>query len=178
MTTNRLSCPESDDELLNLLDVIHRKSSRLREEMEQLQCYERENMQKEQDEINSSSQDLPQADSASGAAAKAAKVSSHLTPKTFREHVERLNKEDIRQLRKERDRLLDKLAEMEAETLTGRIKAAKMSDQVEELINVKKDLEEQLKLAMAQKLELSSRVQQLQQLQSKSSSRYLFNIIL
>jgi len=56
-----------------------------------------------------------------------------MTPQQFREQVERLNREDIKQLRKERDRLLDKLAEMEAETLTGRIKAAKMSDQVEEL---------------------------------------------
>ncbi|XP_030369679.1 mucin-22 isoform X2 [Scaptodrosophila lebanonensis] len=149
IASNRLSCAESDDELLNLLDVIHRKSNRLREEVEQLQTYERQ-----QSEVD---------------AAKGPKNGSTMTPQQFREHVERLNREDITQLRKERDRLLDKLAEMEAETLTGRIKAAKMSDQVEELISVKKDLEEQLKLAMAQKLELSSRVQQLQQ-QNKSSS--------
>ncbi|XP_064550872.1 serine-rich adhesin for platelets isoform X2 [Drosophila montana] len=157
IASNRLSCAESDDELLNLLDVIHRKSNRLREEVEQLQSYERQQ----------------------GDAAKGAKNGSGMTPQQFREQVERLNREDIKQLRKERDRLLDKLAEMEAETLTGRIKAAKMNDQVEELISVKKDLEEQLKLAMAQKLELSSRVQQLQlqqqqqqqqQQQSKSSS--------
>ncbi|XP_023174683.2 uncharacterized protein LOC111602017 isoform X2 [Drosophila hydei] len=155
IASNRLSCAESDDELLNLLDVIHRKSNRLREEVEHLQSYERQQ----------------------GDAAKGQKNASGMTPQQFREQVERLNREDIKQLRKERDRLLDKLAEMEAETLTGRIKAAKMNDQVEELISVKKDLEEQLKLAMAQKLELSSRVQQLQlqqqqqqQQQSKSSS--------
>ncbi|KRG02226.1 transcription initiation factor TFIID subunit 1 isoform X2 [Drosophila mojavensis] len=156
IASNRLSCAESDDELLNLLDVIHRKSNRLREEVEHLQSYERHQ----------------------GDAAKGQKNANGMTPQQFREQVERLNREDIKQLRKERDRLLDKLAEMEAETLTGRIKAAKMNDQVEELISVKKDLEEQLKLAMAQKLELSSRVQQLQlqqqqqqqQQQSKSSS--------
>ncbi|XP_034487932.1 serine-rich adhesin for platelets isoform X1 [Drosophila innubila] len=154
IASNRLSCAESDDELLNLLDVIHRKSNRLREEVEQLQSYERQQ----------------------GDGVKGQKTASGMTPQQFREQVDRLNREDIKQLRKERDRLLDKLAEMEAETLTGRIKAAKMNDQVEELISVKKDLEEQLKLAMAQKLELSSRVQQLQlqqqqQLQqSKSSS--------
>ncbi|KAH8383297.1 hypothetical protein KR009_007911 [Drosophila setifemur] len=158
---NRLSCAESDDELLNLLDVIHRKSNRLREEVEQLQSYERH---------QGGAQKV--GDHKSGAKDSS---SQGMTPQQFREQVERLNREDIKQLRKERDRLLDKLAEMEAETLTGRIKAAKMSDQVEELIGVKKDLEEQLKLAMAQKLELSSRVQQLQQLQqqqqqSKSSS--------
>lgn len=157
ITSNRLSCAESDDELLNLLDVIHRKSNRLRDEVEHLQSYERQ-----------------QGDSG----AKGQKTVSAMTPQQFREQVERLNREDIKQLRKERDRLLDKLAEMEAETLTGRIKAAKMNDQVEGLITVKKDLEEQLKLAMAQKLELSSRVQQLQlqqqqqqHHQSKSSSR-------
>ncbi|XP_017101808.2 serine-rich adhesin for platelets isoform X1 [Drosophila bipectinata] len=155
IAANRLSCAESDDELLNLLDVIHRKSNRLREEVEQLQSYERQQ------------EDAQKGGDSKGSGSKA------MTPQQFREQVERLNREDIKQLRRERDRLLDKLAEMEAETLTGRIKAAKMSDQVEELIGVKKDLEEQLKLAMAQKLELSSRVQQLQQMQqqqSKSSS--------
>ncbi|XP_033165506.1 uncharacterized protein LOC117144458 isoform X3 [Drosophila mauritiana] len=154
IAANRLSCAESDDELLNLLDVIHRKSNRLREEVEHLQSYERQHgdAQKTGGEVQGASKE-------------------GMTAQQFREQVERLNREDIKQLRKERDRLLDKLAEMEAETLTGRIKAAKMSDQVEELVGVKKDLEEQLKLAMAQKLELSSRVQQLQQQQqSKSSS--------
>ncbi|KAH8288779.1 hypothetical protein KR054_009523 [Drosophila jambulina] len=157
IAANRLSCAESDDELLNLLDVIHRKSNRLRDEVEQLQSYERQQ---------------GDAQNAGGEGNKGPGKDG-MTPQQFREQVERLNREDIKQLRKERDRLLDKLAEMEAETLTGRIKAAKMSDQVEELIGVKKDLEDQLKLAMAQKLELSSRVQQLQQMQqqqSKSSS--------
>ncbi|EDX12915.1 uncharacterized protein LOC6728060 isoform X4 [Drosophila simulans] len=154
IAANRLSCAESDDELLNLLDVIHRKSNRLREEVEHLQSYERQHVD---------------AQKTGGEDQGASKEG--MTAQQFREQVERLNREDIKQLRKERDRLLDKLAEMEAETLTGRIKAAKMSDQVEELVGVKKDLEEQLKLAMAQKLELSSRVQQLQQQQqSKSSS--------
>ncbi|KAH8340835.1 hypothetical protein KR059_007817 [Drosophila kikkawai] len=154
IAANRLSCAESDDELLNLLDVIHRKSNRLRDEVEQLQSYERQqgDVQKAGVEGKGTGKD-------------------GMTPQQFREQVERLNREDIKQLRKERDRLLDKLAEMEAETLTGRIKAAKMSDQVEELIGVKKDLEDQLKLAMAQKLELSSRVQQLQQMQQQQQSK-------
>lgn len=152
------------------MDVIHRKSSRLREEVEHLQNYERQHLRS-----NTASGGDHHTDGGGDGATGLSKSSSTsantaLTPKTFREHVERLNKEDILQLRKERDRLLDKLAEMEAETLTGRIKAAKMSEQVEELISVKKDLEEQLKLAMAQRLELNSRVQQLQQ-QTKSSSR-------
>ncbi|XP_075147712.1 javelin-like isoform X2 [Haematobia irritans] len=170
IASNRLSCPESDDELLNLLDVIHRKSSRLRDEVEHLQNYERQHLRSDTE----SGEDQPPVTGESGAPAALSKSSSSsantaLTPKTFREHVERLNKEDLQQLRKERDRLLDKLAEMEAETLTGRIKATKMSEQVEELTKVKKNLEEQLKLAMAQRLELNSRVQQLQQQQQQPS---------
>ncbi|XP_034660805.1 uncharacterized protein LOC117896534 isoform X2 [Drosophila subobscura] len=142
IAANRLSGSESDDELFNLLDVIHRRSNRVLEKVEQLQ-----------------SKSCADEAGASG-----------LTQKQFLEQVERLNREDFKQLRKERDQLLDKLAEMEAETLTARIKAAKMSDRMEEMISVKKDIEEQLKLALAQKLELSLRVQQLQLQQSKSSS--------
>ncbi|XP_022211479.2 uncharacterized protein LOC111066864 isoform X3 [Drosophila obscura] len=142
IAANRLSGSESDDELFNLLDVIHRRSNRVLEKVEQLQ-----------------SKGCGEEAGANG-----------LTQKQFLEQVERLNREDFKQLRKERDQLLDKLAEMEAETLTARIKAAKMSDRMEEMISVKKDIEEQLKLALAQKLELSLRVQQLQMQQSKSSS--------
>ncbi|XP_059218531.1 bromodomain-containing protein DDB_G0270170 isoform X2 [Stomoxys calcitrans] len=175
IASNRLSCPESDDELLNLLDVIHRKSSRLRDEVEHLQNYERHHLRSSGRTGSASEDQTDQTVDGVNAATALSKSSSSsantaLTPKTFREHVERLNKEDLQQLRKERDRLLDKLAEMEAETLTGRIKATKMSEQVEELIKVKKELEEQLKLAMAQRLELNSRVQQLQQQQPSRNS--------
>lgn len=190
---NRLSCPESDDELLNLLDVIHRKSNRLREEVERLRIYEQQH-QIDFNEILNMNEDceedkrLSRDDGEGAAASKDAAVvevvnddnndnlrknNTALTPKIFREHVERINRDDIKQLRRERDRLLDKLAEMEAETLTGRIKTAKMSAEVEELTNIKKELEEQLKLAMTQKLELNSRLQQLQEQQQHHQSRYI-----
>ncbi|XP_073814625.1 javelin-like isoform X3 [Musca autumnalis] len=175
IASNRLSCPESDDELLNLLDVIHRKSTRLREEVEHLQNYERQHLRPNasaEDHTDDATTGTVEGATGGGLSkSSSSSANTALTPKTFREHVERLNKEDILQLRKERDRLLDKLAEMEAETLTGRIKATKMSEQVEELIKVKKDLEEQLKLAMAQRLELNSRVQQLQQQQQQQQSK-------
>ena len=150
--------------------MIHRKSNRLRDEVEHLQSLERDN------KIiggsgggsgvnNSHHHNHNTTDSQTGC----------INHKQFQEHVDRLNKEDIQLLRKERDRLLDKLAEMEAETLTGRIKATKFHDQVEELITVKKELEEQLKLALSQKLELNSRLHDLnkQYSSSKSSSRYI-----
>lgn len=148
--------------------------------MEHLQNYERQHLQtgsraaneQDQTDVATTSNNVAEGGIVLSKSSSSS-ANTALTPKTFREHVERLNKEDLQQLRRERDRLLDKLAEMEAETLTGRIKAAKMSEQVEELINVKRDLEEQLKLAMQQRLELNARVQQLQQQQqSKTSIRY------
>lgn len=55
----------------------------------------------------------------------------------FKNHLNRISKEDVQILRKERDRLLDKLSEMEAETISGRIKANKMQEKVEALNLVK-----------------------------------------
>lgn len=125
---------ESDDELWNLLDVIHRKSTRIREEVEHLQQMERNHK-------------------SSG--------SNGSLPDMFQVHLNRINKEDIQILRKERDRLLDKLAEMEAETLAGRIKSNKLEFEVKNLMMMKRELEEQLRAALNQKLELNSRLHEL-----------------
>lgn len=131
---------ESDDELWNLLDVIHRKSTRLRDEVEHLQQMERDH--------------------------KGGSTSSNSNGGSisdmFQHHLNRINKEDIQILRKERDRLLDKLAEMEAETLAGRIKTNKMEYEVKTLQMLKRDLEEQLRAALSQKLELNSRLHELE----------------
>lgn len=131
---------DAEDELWNLLDVIHRKSTRLREEVDHLQHIERDKIR-------------PTA--------------------MFKNHLNRISKEDVQILRKERDRLLDKLSEMEAETITGRIKANKMQEEVEALNLVKRDLEEQLKAALSQKIELNSRIHDMhQQFVNKSVPRY------
>lgn len=136
-----LDAVNSEDELWNLLDVIHRKSNRLREEVETLQNLEREKC----------------------------RTTSILN--SFQNQLERCNNDDVQILRKERDRLLDKLSEMEAETLSGRIKSSKMRDEVDALNSAKKELEEQLKTALSQKLELNSRVHDLHmQLVNKNSS--------
>lgn len=76
----------------------------------------------------------------------------------FQLELTRINREDMHLLRKDRDRLLDKLAEMEAETVTGRIRTNQMLDEVNALHLVKRDLEEQLRIALSQKLELSTRL--------------------
>lgn len=147
-TTNPANRPptESDDELWNLLDVIHRKSTRLRDEVEHLQQMERDHLHK----------------GGSGSS------SNGSISDMFQHHLNRINKEDIQLLRKERDRLLDKLAEMEAETLTGRIKSNKMEYEVKTLQMAKRDLEEQLRAALSQKLELNSRLHELE-----NSNRYV-----
>lgn len=133
---------DAEDELWNLLDVIHRKSTRLREEVEHLQHLERDKQR-------------PTA--------------------MFKNHLNRISKEDVQILRKERDRLLDKLSEMEAETISGRIKANKMQEEVQALHLVKRDLEEQLKAALSQKIELNSRIHDMhQQFVNKSAPRLVF----
>lgn len=137
---------ESDDELWNLLDVIHRKSTRLRDEVEHLQQVERDHK-------------------GSG--------SNGSLPDMFQVHLNRINKEDIQILRKERDRLLDKLAEMEAETLAGRIKSNKLEYEVKNLMMLKRDLEEQLRAALSQKLELNSRLHELTHPHVDNSNGYV-----
>lgn len=79
----------------------------------------------------------------------------------FQLELNRINSEDMATLRKDRDRLLDKLAEMEAEVVSGRIRTNQMEDDVNALNLVKRDLEEQLRTALSQKLELNNRLHDL-----------------
>uniref|UniRef100_A0A1B0CYQ7 Uncharacterized protein n=1 Tax=Phlebotomus papatasi TaxID=29031 RepID=A0A1B0CYQ7_PHLPP len=140
-TSQRMTI-DSDNELWNLLDVLHRKSNRLRDEVEHLQQLEKERC----------------------------KTSS--IPHSFQKQLDRVGKEDVQLLRKERDRLLDKLAEMEAENLSGRIKSTNMEDQINALNLAKQELEEQLKVALSQKVELNSRIKDLhQQFEASKQSR-------
>lgn len=141
--------------------MIHRKSNRLRDEVEHLQNLERDKFRKTTNNLNLNSSNINSNSSNNNNNSNSSNSTSTCLIKTFHDHVARLSKEDIQLLRKERDRLLDKLAEMEAETLTERIKSTKIQDQFEELCSVKKELEEQLKLALSQKLELHSRLQEL-----------------
>lgn len=63
--------------------------------------------------------------------------------------------ENVKILRKQRDHLLDKMSDMEAEFLASRIKETELHEQLKELQQTKNELEEQLKTAMSQKLELN-----------------------
>ncbi|XP_059612430.1 uncharacterized protein LOC132258906 isoform X2 [Phlebotomus argentipes] len=140
-TSQRMTM-DSDNELWNLLDVLHRKSNRLRDEVEHLQQLEKE------------------------------RCRTSSIPHSFQKQLDRVGKEDVQLLRKERDRLLDKLAEVEAENLSGRIKSTSLEDQMSALSLAKRELEEQLKAALSQKVELNLRLKDLhQQFEASKQSR-------
>lgn len=69
--------------------------------------------------------------------------------------------EDVVQLRKERDLLLDRLAEMEAEVLASRVHTSRLQEDLENLLAAKHDLEEQLKTVVSQRGEVNSRIRDL-----------------
>lgn len=136
---HRLPGTETEDELWDLLDVIHRKSQRLRSEVDHLQSLDHPTSYRKRPPPP-----LP--------------GSNSNIPSMFQKQLDRLSKEDVQILRKERDRLLEKLVEMETATLADRIKTSQLGNEVETLQLVKRDLEEQLKVAQSQKLELNQRI--------------------
>lgn len=106
---------ESEDELLNLLDVIHRKSIKLRDVFEHFQ--------------NNNN------------------TENNVSPK-----CDLLQKNQIKDFTefdaKERDNLLDKLADVEADKALGQIKIEKLQKQINQIRDSKKNLEGQLKIAL------------------------------
>ncbi|XP_071051253.1 probable basic-leucine zipper transcription factor L isoform X2 [Onthophagus taurus] len=127
MTTTAMNV-ESEDELWNLLDVIHRKGTRLKNEVEALQGALQNNLpaQQQQQEEPNFQRTLFHASSA----------------------------DDIRQLKRERDLLLDRVAEMEAEVIA----ASRLQEDFENLLATKHDLEKQLKAVCSQRGEINSRI--------------------
>ncbi|CAG9823552.1 unnamed protein product [Phaedon cochleariae] len=115
---------EVEDELWNLLDIIHRKGTRLKDEAEALQGTLRHqgDLRKEDD-------------------------------RSFRQTLFHSSSvDDVRQLRQERDSLIDRLAEMEAEVLAGRVHTSRLQEDLENLLSTKQDLEEQLKAVVTQRV--------------------------
>ncbi|XP_018574960.1 uncharacterized protein LOC108913817 isoform X2 [Anoplophora glabripennis] len=121
---------EVEDELWNLLDIIHRKGTRLKDEAEALQGTIREQGTMRQEG-------------------------------NFQRILFHSSADDVRQLRQERDLLLDRLAEMEAEVLAGRVHTSRLQEDLENLLSTKHDLEEQLKAVVTQRGEVNSRIHDL-----------------
>lgn len=119
---------EVEDELWNLLDIIHRKGTRLKDEVEALQGALQEQSTEEND---------------------------------FERVLLHASADDVRQLRRERDLLLDRVAEMEAEVLAGRAHTSRLQEDLVNLLAAKHDLEEQLKAVVSQRGEVNSRIHDL-----------------
>lgn len=110
--------------------MIHRRTSRLADEIDNYQKFGNRNV------AGQSTSTAPSASS-------------------FQSQLNFMSKEDVQILRKERDHLMDKTGDMEAEFLASRIKESKLHEQLQELQQTKVELEEQLKAAMSQKYRLN-----------------------
>lgn len=130
LTARLNSDTSNDNELWNLLDVIHRRTSRLADEIDNYQKFSGRNV-----------------------AGQSTTAPTGTTP-SFQNQLNFMSKENAQILRKERDHLMDKMGDMEAEFLASRIKESKLHEQLKELQQTKIELEEQLKAAMSQKYEL------------------------
>uniref|UniRef100_A0A182Q4J7 Uncharacterized protein n=1 Tax=Anopheles farauti TaxID=69004 RepID=A0A182Q4J7_9DIPT len=181
-TSNRQSA-ETGGELWNLLDVIHRKSSRLREEVEQ--HLEREKSRATNLAISNHHQQQQHgvgvatnandagnnivihhsnpAVVASGesVAPTTVVVSAGGTAPAPAADAGEEQGHHVQILRKLRDQLLDKLSECEAETTAGRIQNAKLQDELELLTRTIRDLQKQLTVANNHNQELSSKLHDL-----------------
>lgn len=129
------STDQHSNELWNLLDVIHRKSTRLRDELESHGMGEHRR-----------------------AGEKGGGIPLQLH---FQRQLSRLSKDDVQILRKERDRLLDRLSDMESETVTGRLRITSMQEEISGLSGAKRQLEERLKGVLSQSRELNHGIRDL-----------------
>jgi hypothetical protein len=185
---------EAEDELWNLLDVIHRKGTKLREDVEYLQqrfqasdrmvltghkvgdeMIRRRSLGDIEQELMHESGNICTLEE------KERRLRHHKTVRSRKalldmdgsslhdgqsldkldSNRDAMSEDDLRRLQRERDLLLDKVAEMEAETLASRARASQLQSELGCLIEAKRDLEDQLRAAVSQKSELNSRIHDL-----------------
>ncbi|XP_076227285.1 javelin-like [Nomia melanderi] len=127
---------EAEDELWNLLDVIHRKGIRLREEVECLQ---------------GRLESVAPEDLASTDILDAVKDIAFLGGDRTAGIDAEDGKEDNSQviaLRREKEQLLDKVAELEAETISSRARAQELQSELAALSALKSGLEDRLRAGL------------------------------
>ncbi|XP_048513138.1 uncharacterized protein LOC105687879 isoform X2 [Athalia rosae] len=127
---------EAEDELWNLLDVIHRRGTRLREEVECLQG----RLESAAPEELGLSTDVLEA------------VKKVARPEEARAEEE--EKVQILELRREREHLLDKVTELEAETISSRVRAQELQSELEALSVLRNGLEDRLRAEIDSKTEI------------------------
>lgn len=190
-----VSVPCVEDELWNLLDVIHRKGTKLRQEVEHLQTRLQDRdvhseRSRDRDRVRARSLgSVPSSDSSRDLRTQPLHSRERLSRSVEKcyiddadEYLDRedlgdedspdsvdyrtqrlleLGREEVRSLRRERDLLLDRLAEMEAEMLASRARASHLKNELGALSTAKRELEDRLQSAISQKTELNSRIHDL-----------------
>ncbi|KAL0126626.1 hypothetical protein PUN28_005172 [Cardiocondyla obscurior] len=152
---------EAEDELWNLLDVIHRKGIRLREEVECLQG--RLGSVATEDLVSTdvleAVRQITGLDDDDGTIDRSSDVVDD----------ENVNRQDSRDpqviaLRREREQLLDKVAELEAETISSRARAQELQTELAALSALKTGLEDRLRAGLTENVTeiLTPGVQRLQ----------------
>ncbi|XP_046744410.1 uncharacterized protein LOC124410120 isoform X3 [Diprion similis] len=128
---------EAEDELWNLLDVIHRRGTRLREEVECLQG-----------RLESAApEELGLSDDVLEAVRKVARP----------DEPARIDDDDevqVTALRREKERLIDKVTELEAETISSRARAQELQSELEALAALRNGLEDRLRAEIEAKSEI------------------------
>ncbi|XP_054285121.1 uncharacterized protein LOC129001726 isoform X2 [Macrosteles quadrilineatus] len=135
---------EAEDELWTLLELIHRKGTKLRLEVEHLQDkYDKKDEVDVLERRAKSLEDLRK---------------GREPPRTKCDGVYQV---EVEGLRRERDMLLDRVTEMEAENLANLAQTNQLLAEMGALSAEKRDLEEQLRAAISSKTELNSRIHDL-----------------
>ncbi|XP_033350295.1 uncharacterized protein DDB_G0284459 isoform X3 [Bombus vosnesenskii] len=132
---------EAEDELWNLLDVIHRKGIRLREEVECLQG-----------RLESvASEDLASTDILDAVRKVTCLENEKTTTIPTEEDKQDKDKDSqVVTLRREKEQLLDKVAELEAETISSRARAQELQSELAALSALKTGLEDRLRAGLSE----------------------------
>ena len=126
---------EAEDELWNLLDVIHRKGIRLREEVESLQG-----------RLESvASEDFGLSDDVLEAVKRVARSEDETVRNDDIDRVTRNEDSQVAELQREKVQLLDKVAELEAETISSRARAQELQSELAALSAIRNGLEDHLR---------------------------------
>lgn len=134
---------EAEDELWNLLDVIHRKGIRLREEVECLQG-RLESVASEE----LASTDVLEAVKKVTGLGDAERTIDH--DSNVVEGVDRQQDSQVIALRREKEQLLDKVAELEAETISSRARCQELQAELAALSALKTGLEDRLRAGLCE----------------------------
>ncbi|XP_025158985.1 transcription initiation factor TFIID subunit 1 [Harpegnathos saltator] len=135
---------EAEDELWNLLDVIHRKGIRLREEVECLQG----RLESVATEELASTDVLEAVRKVTGADHEDADRRTIASDSADRQQDSR--DPQVIALRREKEQLLDKVAELEAETISSRARTQELQSELAALSALKTGLEDRLQAGLTE----------------------------